>query len=341
MGVATSRNTAWDNATGDIICVMDSDDMSMEQRAEIAVAYFKKHPSVSLMYGHCAILNGMGVQVAEIKAKDMCVSDMKQLNTIPHPALSYRHNIPVKYRPKTNYIDDWYFLMDCINAGLQFGWVDTTIGVYRPLATGLTLAGGMITPAKEKLRDKLRAEFKDFDDDLDVKIKTDKMQKVRVKKILAAVKPDTSVCDLGCNSGTIIKKLIEKKGCTVCGVDSASNLVKACRAVGLEVRRWDIRKPLCFGTKKFDYVLLCDVLEHFEKKEIAKILKNAHDIARREVIITVPYKHGPYSAENLKEHKLDLDAQVLSEIYGGMEYTETPIMFDRYATPVWLMVKAK
>jgi 2-polyprenyl-3-methyl-5-hydroxy-6-metoxy-1,4-benzoquinol methylase len=60
--------------------------------------------------------------------------------------------------------------------------------------------------------------------------------------------------------------------------------------------------------KKFDYIILSEVLEHIPKKEINKMLKNLHSLLKKngELIITVPHKNLPL--EDKHEQHFDKDS---------------------------------
>ena len=118
-GVATCRNLAWSLATGDIICVQDADDLSLNTRAKIMNDYFTAHPETQVIYGSCKLTDTFNRNLGIKEAQDFSVFRLKSDNYIAHPTVAYRRNLPVRYRDGLRYIDDWYFYMDCIKKGIK------------------------------------------------------------------------------------------------------------------------------------------------------------------------------------------------------------------------------
>lgn len=102
------------------------------------------------------------------------------------------------------------------------------------------------------------------------------------------VSPNTEVLDIGCSTGYIANKLKEKN-CKTWGIDINKKALQIAKNHCHRVFHLDINnlKGLKIN-KKFDYVLLLDVIEHLTKPEdcldsIQKFLK-----ATGKVIISVP-----------------------------------------------------
>jgi len=338
VGVATARNIARENATGDIIFTMDADDMSELGRTETTMKFFEKHKDVSIVYGKCAVINGYGQQEGLIGAKPFAVWELRQENYIAHPTVAFRKDIPVTYRDGLRFIDDWYFYMDCVHNGVQFGVIDSILGVYRPLPEGLTLQSGQINEDKEKAKADLRREFKDFDDDITDRLKTANQQKVRIKRLLSEIPVGSRVLDIGCNGGYIATLMRDKRHCNVLCIDCAPNLVRIARGKGLRVEHRDARK---FSYNKiFDVVVLGDIIEHLQPEDVKKVLENAHDslLPGGKLVVTVPYKHSYYNASRIVEHVRDYDVDDFKKIFDRFEYKSKPIMIGNNAVSVWMLI---
>jgi ubiquinone/menaquinone biosynthesis C-methylase UbiE len=99
----------------------------------------------------------------------------------------------------------------------------------------------------------------------------------RVLPIAYEVKKGSKILDIGCNDGTFIQLLKDKRGCDVYGVDIAKELVKQAKEKGLNVQVADVEK-LPFEDGTFDYVVCMDVLSHLPDidlalQEIRRVLK--------------------------------------------------------------------
>lgn len=334
-GVGFTREIARELADGEIICVQDADDLSTEYRAEEVNKFFmdKANKDIGLVYGHCALINPIGQHIGNSEAKNFSISALKKENFIQHPTVAFRKNIKVEYR-RVRFIDDWYFYFDCVKAGVKFGKIDQLLGIYRPLNEGLTLEGGQNSKEKEALKAKLKYEFKSLDDAVGYHLKCkDSIQYTRGGAILKEIKTGSKVLDVGCNDGTLME-MLKKKGCSVVGIEFASNLVELCRHKGLEVYEMDIQKGI--RPEKFDYIVLGDILEHYKPAEIGKIIENCRLMlgSGGKLVITVPYKHGAYNSEANADHITDIDGSML----GLNDMVEKPIITKGYAIPIWLII---
>jgi 2-polyprenyl-3-methyl-5-hydroxy-6-metoxy-1,4-benzoquinol methylase len=130
-------------------------------------------------------------------------------------------------------------------------------------------------------------------------------------QIIALTPPNSRVLDLGCGPGHVAEHLREK-GCTVVGVDR--NLTEAARARCDWAYECDLESawPAELQSRRFDVVLLADVLEHL--REPAKALARARAQLRPGgcVIASVPNAANAYVRLNL--------------LLGRFEYAERGIM---------------
>jgi len=80
----------------------------------------------------------------------------------------------------------------------------------------------------------------------------------------------SSVLDLGCAYGTLGAVLVERRGCSVTGVDLDEDAVAAARDKGLEAHVADLRTTdldALLGHRRFDRIIVADVLEHLVEPE--------------------------------------------------------------------------
>jgi glycosyltransferase involved in cell wall biosynthesis len=337
IGVANMRNLLIDEAKGDIIFINDADDMSETNRIISTMAVFNKEPEIGVVYGDCAVINGLGFQHSTLGSQEMQVWKLKHENFVPHPTVAFRKSVGIKYRKDLNFIDDWYFYLDCIKHGIKFKYIPATLAVYRPIISGLTLKDGFSNKDKELKKEVLRQEFKDFDDDITENLKNKPQQKVRVKRILKEIANESKVLDLGSNGG-YIAELLEKKGCQVKCYEIASNLVDICKAKGLDVERVDARNFNDYDS--YDIVLAGDILEHMGNEDVKKVLENSYNALKKDgkFIATVPYKHSFYNADRIVEHIKDYSLDDFNKLFDRFEYKAEPIYVGDMSVSLWLFI---
>jgi len=337
LGVASCRNLAWGLATGDIVCVQDADDLSMNNRATLMNEYFTTHPETQVVYGSCGVTDVFNRKMQNMTAQDFSVFRLKEHNFISHPTVAYRKSLPVQYREGLRYIDDWYFYLDCVKNGVKIEGVLQTLGIYRILPDGLTLKDGFLPKKKVIQRNALIEEFKDLEEDLSEKLKVGKLQQGRVKAIMKEIPKKSVVMDLGCNGGYLLEKL-KGKGCKVSGIETSQYLVNICQQKGLSVIKDDVRTAKL--TQKFHRIILGDILEHYYSLTVRDILKNALGALKKkgQIIITVPHKHGCYNAKNIPEHKRDYDVDDFKHMFPKNRIKVKYIKYEDYATPIWSLI---
>ena len=152
----------------------------------------------------------------------------------------------------------------------------------------------------------------------------------------------TSVLDLGCGRGRTARS-IKKRGYYLAGLDIYLPCVLVCREKGHynDLILGDVTHPP-FKPKSFDIVWCLEVLEHQNKEDGLRLIKEMEDIARRLVIISTPEGSYPHKEiENPYQEHLstwcveDLKAMGY-KVYGhGHKSLRGKIEFDA-RLPVWL-----
>ncbi|MDI6892270.1 MAG: methionine biosynthesis protein MetW [Actinomycetota bacterium] len=113
------------------------------------------------------------------------------------------------------------------------------------------------------------------------------IERLEFETILEWVSPGSKVLDLGCGDGSLGSRLIEEKDCRVWGVDVSGLAVNLANKKGVVAQVGDLdHEKLPFEDGFFDYVILCDVLEHvfFPKK----VLEEAKRLTRESLIVAAP-----------------------------------------------------
>jgi len=78
---------------------------------------------------------------------------------------------------------------------------------------------------------------------------------------------DLTVCDIGCGCGATLKSL--SKIYKSYGVDVSDTAIKYCRERGLTAVKGDLNGDMPYEGRKFDIILMLDVLEHIDNDTMA------------------------------------------------------------------------
>ncbi len=88
------------------------------------------------------------------------------------------------------------------------------------------------------------------------------VNRLEFKPVLSWMGKDKNVLDVGCGDGALGAQLMEKKGCTVSGIDLSEKAVKIAKEKGLDSKVCDLDMGLPFKDDEFDVCVAVDVLEH-------------------------------------------------------------------------------
>ena len=113
-------------------------------------------------------------------------------------------------------------------------------------------------------------------------------QQARIRWLKENCFPATEILDIGCNWGYILNAVNGKEGIDI----NPENILEARESFPLrEFNCGDVTIGLRFEDNEFAIVILADILEHLEWfDDVAKALKEALRIARRKVLITLPWR---------------------------------------------------
>jgi len=159
-----------------------------------------------------------------------------------------------------------------------------------------------------------------------------------------------SILDVGCGKGQLMEIVNRSKDFFVVGIDLYATYIKECKRRGThsDYLVSDARF-LPFRRKSFDTVLCLQVIEHLSKGDGLRLIQNAEETARKQVIISTPaglFRQKAYDGNPLQIHKSSwvltefkvlgykVKGQGLPVVYGERGLARTLPRFLAYPTSV-------
>ncbi len=103
------------------------------------------------------------------------------------------------------------------------------------------------------------------------------------------------------------------RGVDITCFDIYEPYLKTCKNHGLKTVKGDaLEVQKYFPAKSFDIVWMFDVIEHFPKKQGLGVLSQAEKLAKKQVIVWVPYGFYPQDYDVVKENWPGADKKLLS-----------------------------
>ncbi|NIM91383.1 MAG: methyltransferase domain-containing protein [Candidatus Aminicenantes bacterium] len=117
--------------------------------------------------------------------------------------------------------------------------------------------------------------------------------KERTRIFSKLVKPGSSVLDIGCGTGTNLEYLVKNNEITAEGIDISSTAVQGAKKRGIKAWVADVTKGEFHLDKKYDYIIVSELLEHISKPE--ELLLKIKNRFKLKLIISLPniglYRH--------------------------------------------------
>ncbi len=156
LGRSASRNIGNRAASGDIICVLDADDLATPNRAELMARKFKVSDA-EYIYGSTTGIDVLGKPVSLIQADvfNRERADATLKNHIVHSSVAYTKSFAERFPYRNGELeklgcDDWAQQTEAVYAGVKFDFVPQRVCCYRLAATGIsaTRDESLVEPAK-------------------------------------------------------------------------------------------------------------------------------------------------------------------------------------------------
>lgn len=110
---------------------------------------------------------------------------------------------------------------------------------------------------------------------------------------------DAKIIDLGCGNGSIIWWLQQRGFTNSEGIDISAEQVEIANKLGVKnIIQADLTKPLIGAQGFYDVIFMRDVLEHYEKEDIIKVLDKCFSALKDNgiIIIQVPNAESPFGS---------------------------------------------
>lgn len=153
-GRSVARNLGNDLATGEVIAVLDADDLAYPKRAEITAREFAR--GAEFLYGSAAVIDAVGQKRGELVAAafDREKAAATLLNGIVHSTVAYSKEFSRRFPYRSELaelgLDDWGQQVEAAAAGVKLHHVPNALAVYRELETGISRTRDEVKVAETK-----------------------------------------------------------------------------------------------------------------------------------------------------------------------------------------------
>lgn len=153
LGRSASRNIGNAAATGDVILVLDADDLAYPNRAELSI---KKLAKADFIHGSCDVIDCVGnrasIHIADVFDREKALES--KFNYMIHSTCAYTKAVAEKYKYRDGAIsdlgiDDWAFQLE-VGLNERVDFTPAVIGAYRETSTGISVTRDPEKVKKEK-----------------------------------------------------------------------------------------------------------------------------------------------------------------------------------------------
>lgn len=144
LGRSKARNIGNELATGDIICVLDADDIASPDRAKKTIEKISK--GAQFVYGTAEMMDFSGTKLKTLQADVFNLDKALERGTngIVHSTVAYTKGIAKKFpyseEPEIsdNGLDDWFLELQIAKAKIPIDFIPTPIAGYRVLQSAIS-----------------------------------------------------------------------------------------------------------------------------------------------------------------------------------------------------------
>lgn len=143
LGRSASRNLGNKVAQGEVICVLDADDLALPNRAKITLDAFGK--GCEFFYGSAVTMDACGRALGELRADvfDKEKALERKVNGIVHSSVAYSRRFAQRFPYREGEadrlgVDDWGQQIEAAVSGIKFDFTPQIICAYRILESGIS-----------------------------------------------------------------------------------------------------------------------------------------------------------------------------------------------------------
>ena len=137
MGLSGARNVGLEHAKGELIAIMDGDDISLPDRLRLQTEYLMQHPKVYVLGGQMDIINEEDEKISE-RRYPLSGFRLKRFaayrNPIAHPTVMFRKELfdkGFRYDESLEMSEDLDLWLRIMNAGYEIQNLNETLIRYR------------------------------------------------------------------------------------------------------------------------------------------------------------------------------------------------------------------